>query len=500
MTATDKLIGRLIVGCVFACCLLQNTFAQLIPPGLTNGGGGGTNFISYTNPPIPYVPGLKLSIPPLTGTNLFIHLLEADPAGKYDIFSASNLVASSWSDMLQGTNGQTNFTLPFPFTDTGFFRAARTDTPVTNTATMTISFPNPLINTNLAQAIVTGGPAAAMAVLVNDTNLADAVWIPFSSVPLVLLGTNDGVYQVTFGFIGGDGQTNWTSGSITIDTVPPLLVITSPTNNTVTQPMIQLQGYSIEALSRIKYNITNAVGMATNQEAFVTSQFTDTNTWMFTINYFQGFDIPLTNGINKIVLYATDLAGNTTTTNLNFTLDYSSKTNPPVVQISWPQNGARISGTNFTVDGQLDDPTAAIMVQIISTNAATNTVMGLVGRDGKFWAENLPLNAGTNELTFTIEDAAGNTSVTNISVVQSDLTLTMNPVTPDSQLWQPTVSLSGTISDASYAVWVNGVKGTNNGDGTWSANNVPTTSGGAASFEIIAYAPDEQQPDGSFGN
>jgi len=49
-------------------------------------------------------------------------------------------------------------------------------------------------------------------------------------------------------------------------------------------------------------------------------------------------------------------------------------------------------------------------------------------------------------------------------------------------------------------VWVNGVKGHNNGDGTWYANNVPVTPGGVASFTIIAYSPDETQPDGSHGN
>jgi hypothetical protein len=100
----------------------------------------------------------------------------------------------------------------------------------------------------------------------------------------------------------------------------------------------------------------------------------------------------------------------------------------------------------------------------------------------------------------TITDATGNTTVTNISVIQTPITLAMDPVTPDSQLWQPTVNLTGEISDPTYAVWVNGVKGTNNGDGTWSANNVPTTSGGTASFTMTGYAPNEQQPDGSYGN
>jgi len=113
--------------------------------------------------------------------------------------------------------------------------------------------------------------------------------------------------------------------------------------------------------------------------------------------------------------------------------------------------------------------------------------------------EDLPLSSGTNVLTIVVTDAVGNTSVTNINLAPSQVVITMNPVTPDSQLWQPTVNLSGTISALDYPVWVNGVKGTNHGDGTWSANNVPVNKGGTATFEVIAYAPDEQQPDGSYG-
>jgi uncharacterized lipoprotein YmbA len=83
---------------------------------------------------------------------------------------------------------------------------------------------------------------------------------------------------------------------------------------------------------------------------------------------------------------------------------------------------------------------------------------------------------------------------------RSAVVLTMNPVTPDSDLWKARVNVSGTISVADQAVWVNGVKGLNHGDGTWTAENVPTTLGGTASFTITAYEPNEQQPDGSFGN
>jgi hypothetical protein len=46
MKASGKIIGRLIVGYLFACCALQNANAQPIPPG---GGGGGTGGGEYTN-------------------------------------------------------------------------------------------------------------------------------------------------------------------------------------------------------------------------------------------------------------------------------------------------------------------------------------------------------------------------------------------------------------------------------------------------------------------
>jgi hypothetical protein len=99
-----------------------------------------------------------------------------------------------------------------------------------------------------------------------------------------------------------------------------------------------------------------------------------------------------------------------------------------------------------------------------------------------------------------VTDAVGNSTSTNFNVVQSAVTLTVNPVSNPQQLWQPVVNLTGTVSDAAYAIWVNGVKGHNNGDGTWTASNVPVNSGGTASFTVIGYAPNEPQPDGSYGN
>ena len=220
--------------------------------------------------------------------------------------------------------------------------------------------------------------------------------------------------------------------------------------------------------------------------------------WEQTTNYFEAVDVPLAVGLNVISLHATDMAGNTTTTNISLTLDYSTRTNPPAVQLIWPKNGEQISGSNFTWRGWVDDPTATVSAQIIGADGSTNKVNGFMERNGNFWVENLPLPNGTNSLTLTVTDSAGNIATTNITVSTCPFTVTMTPI-PDDQLWYKKVTATGTISDATQSLWINGVKaGITNG--VWTATNVPMTDGGTAVFNITCYAPGETQPDGSHGN
>ena len=469
-------------------CLL--VFAQPIPPGGGGGGGGCTNCPPYTNTyvPPPYVPGLKVSISPPDSTNFHLSLLEADSAGKYAIYFSTNLISATWDARLQGTNGQTNFTIPISPSQNGFFRVARADQAVADAAGITFYFLSGFVNTNITLAAVAGGPAVATAILVDYTNFAGATWIPFSSTPLVDIGTNEGLHEVWFGFRGTNGVVYWTSDTVTLDKTPPVIVITNPALSTTSRPIIQVQGYSTEPLSGIYFDVTNAAGSMTNQQGFVTAQNFDTNTFNSTTNWFQCFDVELTNGVNTITVHAADLAGNVTTTNVIISLDFSGDTNPPVITVIWPQDGAKISGTNFTLRGILDDETAQITALTVDTNGVTNIVGGVVERNGIFWLEDLPLNSGTNFVTITAIDAAGNASVSNLTLFKSSVTLTINTV-PDSQLNQPAMTVSGTVSDPSYSVWVNGVPTTVNGSGQWTTNNVPVYGNGTACFDAIAYPP-----------
>jgi hypothetical protein len=146
-----------------------------------------------------------------------------------------------------------------------------------------------------------------------------------------------------------------------------------------------------------------------------------------------------------------------------------------------------LSGTNFNLRANVDNETAAVTAQIVDDHGDTNVVAGQVERDGTLWAENLPLTGGTNTVTLTATDAAGNTSTTNFVVVQSDVTLTLDPVGTN-QLNQLVTSVSGWVSDPSYDVWVNGVEVTNMDEyGNWNVDGVPINPGGAASFVATAF-------------
>lgn len=136
----------------------------------------------------------------------------------------------------------------------------------------------------------------------------------------------------------------------------------------------------------------------------------------------------------------------------------------------------------------------------MDSSGETNTLFGMVERDGNFWVENMPLGSGANSLTLTVRDSAGNVAVTNITVLPSDVSLSINMPSSD-QLWNQGITVSGTISDwTDYAVWVNGVKATVDGYGNWTAANVDLPAGGTALFQARAIPMTDNGGNGSGGS
>lgn len=340
-----------------------------------------------------------------------------------------------------------------------------------------------------------------MGILVDQTNLNAVAWVPYSSNISADLGTIEGWHRVDIALRGRttNSPVTWRSEFFKFDATPPALVITSPTNQTLEEPIVELTGYSIEDLGSISFDLSNAAGQLTNQSVYIRSRFADTAAFETTTNFFAIASLDLTNGVNTVVVRAEDRAGNVSITNVQFTVDYSTKTNPPLMQIISPQNGDEIGTDNVAINGYVTDLTATVVAQMVNTNGTTNIVEGIVHWNHQFWVPYLPLSGGTNQITLTIKDIVGNKIVTNLVVLRSSLRIAMNPVS-DEEIWKSIANVTGTISDSTYAVWVNGVKGHNNGNGTWSAAGIPIAKGGPAKFSIVGYSPSEQQPDGSYGN
>jgi hypothetical protein len=342
--------------------------------------------------------------------------------------------------------------------------------------------------------IVNGGVPSVFAVLVNNENVDHAEWRPFTTNFTFMLGPTNGEHEVFFGLRGRmtNSEATWLGTTVSLDVSNPVVIVTYPTNGVVTRPILQLRGYSPEPLSTVKFGISNAADVATNELGFLTGSDFDMDTLKYSTNYFQCFDIGLVAGTNLIALSVTDKAGNMTTTNFSVLYDYTLATNPPAVQITWPTNGTEVAGDSLTLDGFVDDPAATVVATIIGTNGVTNIVAARIEREGKFWIEGLPLVSGTNFVSLTATNLAGMGTATNLTLIHSDLVITLDPLPDD--LWTDTVSVSGTISDASYSVWVNGKAATVGGDGHWVADDVPVTRGSTASFTIKAYSPTEPQP------
>lgn len=357
-----------------------------------------------------------------------------------------------------------------------------------NVIFFTLSVTNFYVNHTNApvQVSLNGGIPAYYAVLVNDINQADATWQPYTSSNLTAgLGPTNGSYQVWIGLKGvaTNATQTWEETTLTLDTAPPTITVTSPAPSVVSQPMVQVQGLVSEELSSLTFDVSNTLSVLTNQTGYVSESFFDTNLLSFSSNSFQLYDVLLTNGLNTITIHATDRAGNTSTTNFGVTLDYSGDTTPPAINVLWPGKGAQVSGGSFTIQATVDDLTAQV-----TASANGQSVQGQIQRNGYVRGLTLPLVASTNTVTVNATDAAGNSNTNSFYIVQSSVSLSISPLNSD-QLNQSSVSVTGAVSDVTQIILVNGVQATVAGNSNWIATNVPVSAIGLATFTVEAYPP-----------
>ncbi|MGP8110289.1 MAG: Ig-like domain-containing protein [Thermoplasmata archaeon] len=214
----------------------------------------------------------------------------------------------------------------------------------------------------------------------------------------VALPLEEGLNTVTAIATNAAGNTATTSVTVTLDTVPPALALTSPTAGLTNHTAVVVSGTTEPGATVTVDGTPVIVG--------VSGAFTTTLT--------------LANGPHTIVVVATDAAGNQATASVLVTVD----TTPPSLTISSPITGSITRDSIAQVNGTTD-PGATV---------AVNGVQAAVSGSGGF-SVSLPLEEGLNTVTAVATNAAGNTATTSVTV-------TLDDVPPALALTSPTTGLT----------------------------------------------------------
>ena len=240
--------------------------------------------------------------------------------------------------------------------------------------------------------------------------------------------------------------------TITLDSITPIITITSPIDGDITpNASVDIVG-SLSEAATLTLN-GNVVTLA------------DDNSYSLPATV-------LTEGNNLFTFIATDDAGNQAERSITIIRDSGA----PVITITTPQDGLVTSQTQIVIQGNVDD-------------AATLTLDGVpitLATDGTFSTGNTALNEGDNSFTFIATDAAGNN--TEISI-----TITRDSVTPVITITDPVDGLvtsnteqgfSGSVSEAASLAF-NGITIPLSPDNSFTIAPIPLNAG-ANSFTFIA--------------
>ena len=292
--------------------------------------------------------------------------------------------------------------------------------------------------------------------------------------------TTSGTYTVTAsvydGVLNSPSQNfTWTvtTGS-TADTTPPSVVISSPTGEagyTSTSTNLSLIGTASDNVGVTSVSWVNSRGGS--------GSATGTTSWSVP-------SVGLQTGTNVITITARDAAGNAGTDILTVTLNAPDTTAPTVTITAPTTSGTYVtSSSTLSISGTASDNVSVTAVSWATDRGKSGTASGTTS----WTASAVALLSGTNVVTVTARDAAGNLgrAVLTVSYTVPDTTPpTITILGPTSQSSYATtssvVTLGGTSSDnvgVTAVTWANnrGGSGFSSGTTNWSVPSVPLQGG-----------------------
>lgn len=345
-------------------------------------------------------------------------------------------------------------------------------------------------NTNVVTAEIIGTLPILMGYSVDNTN-QPAGWISGATNLTVDLGVGSGLKTVWFWFQPSSGPVFSNKQQIYLHPAEPVITLLSPTNLTVASPWLQLSLHFTKSMADLSVDVTGATNTVTNIGGFVSFREIETNVQVFNGSIAKVPDVPLELGTNTLTVRSRDDDGNEFTSTLTIIYDPTIAVGPPPLELLWPPANGLLAATNATIRGTTSPSVKEVYANVIWEDGTTNRFDALVETDGAFWVDDAIFNSTSNRVELVAVDYAGNTTNLAFDVFRSDLQITVNELSEEA-LRADIATITGTISQAGYRVWVNGVEATIEA-GTWTATNVLITAGGMASFHVTAI-PSYAQP------
>jgi len=249
------------------------------------------------------------------------------------------------------------------------------------------------------------------------------------------------------------------------DTAAPTVTITTPTASatyTTSNPLLTLGGTASDNVGVTQVTWANSQGGSGTASG--------TTSWTAS-------GIVLQFGTNVLTVTARDAAGNTATDSLTVTL---TDTTQPSVTITTPTASATYTTSNplLTLGGTASDNVGVTQVTWANNRGGSGTASGTTS----WTASGIVLQLGSNVLTVTARDAAGNTRTDSLTVTLTDatsptVTITAPTADPTFNVSTPLLTLGGTASDnvgVTQVTWANnrGGSGTASGTTSWTASGI----------------------------
>jgi hypothetical protein len=172
--------------------------------------------------------------------------------------------------------------------------------------------------------------------------------------------------------------------NVTYDNQPPFIIVAAPVDNFVSAS-----------------NNVMVKGLTEPGATVVVGGFPATN-----VNGVFNINLTLKDGLNQVIIKATDMAGNELQMIINITFDNVA----PTLTIEFPSDGSQTSANNITVSGTIDGAKALwINGKAIDLSKVVN----------KKYTYTMTLAVGNNPITVTAEDSVGNMAQKNVNVVRA---------------------------------------------------------------------------------